>query len=221
MAIMNSFENNDLHANQHETSGHETPTNNNKEIKSWMITVGVAAVVVLAVFLYRTNKAGNEEKASRMLGEARNAQALQAIMSQYPSSAAARMALLQMAKAQFDNGDYVSSQASYKDFLSKYPTHPMTGIAELGLIHCTEATGQTEKALEEYTRFATTKPTHFLAPTAIFGKARCLQALKRYDKARATYDDFLAANPKSDWKNDIEEALKQLEREARTPSVKL
>jgi outer membrane protein assembly factor BamD (BamD/ComL family) len=221
MIIMNSFENKDLTSTQHEIGGLASSTDSNKEIKSWIITIGVAAVVVLAVFLYRTNKAGNEEKASRMLGEARNAQALQAIMNQYPSSSAARMALLQMAKAQFDNGDYISSQASYKDFLSKFPSHPMSGIAELGLIHCTEASGQTEKALDEYTRFASTKATHFLAPTAIFGKARCLQALKRYDKARATYDDFLAANPKSDWKNDIEEALKQLEREARTPLIKL
>ncbi|MEI6789395.1 MAG: tetratricopeptide repeat protein [bacterium] len=218
---MNSFENKNLPANEHETEGLALPTDSNKEIKSWIITIGVAAVVVLAVFLYRTNKAGNEEKASRMLGEARNAQALQAILNQYPSSSAARMALLQMAKAQFDNGDYISSKVNYTDFLSKYPSHPMAGIAELGLIHCTEALGQTEKALEDYTRFVTTKPTHFLTPTAIFGKARCLQTLKRYDKARAIYDDFLAANPKSDWKNDIEEALKQLDRAARTPSVKL
>lgn len=218
---MDTADNKDLKANQPVHGEIETLTDTAKEIRSWVITVGVAAVVILAVFLYRANKAGNEGKASRMFGEARNVQALQAIMNQYPSTSAAKQALLLMAKAQYDNGDYIAAQASYKDFLAKYPSHPMTSIAELGLIHCTEASGQTEKALEEYTRFATTKPNDFLANTAIFGKARCLQTLKQYDKARAVYEDFLAAHPKSDWKNDIEEALKQLDREARTPSVKL
>lgn len=218
---MDTAENKGLNANQPGEGELESLAEGSKEVKSWIITAGVAAVIILAVFLYRANKSGNEEKASRMLGEARNVQALQAILSQYPSSSAAKLASLQMAKAQYDNGDTIAAQAAYKVFLSQYPEHPMAGIAELGVIHCEESSGQTEKALAEYTRFATNKPNHFLAPTAIFGKARCLQTLKRYDQARATYEDFLAANPKSDWKDDIEEALKQLEREARTPSVKL
>lgn len=218
---MDTAENKGLNANQPDQEALETLSDGAKEVKSWIITAGVAAVIVLAIVLYRANKAGNEEKASRMLGEARNVQALQSILTQYPSSSAAILARLQMAKAQYDNGDYIAAQTEYKEFLSKHASHPMAGIAELGVIHCLESSGQTEKALEEYTRFTTTKPNHFLVHTAVFGKARCLQALKRYDKARATYEDFLAANPKSDWKNDIEEALKQLDREARTPTVKL
>ncbi|MEI6564150.1 MAG: tetratricopeptide repeat protein [bacterium] len=189
--------------------------------KSWVLTAGIAVAIVLAVSLYRANKDGNEEKASQMLGEARNVQAMQAIMSQYPSTAAAKLALLQTAKAQYDNGDVVSAQASYQDFLSKNPTHPMASIAELGKIHCTEALGQPDAALVAYNQFAATHPHHFLMPMALFGKARCLQTLKRFTEARTTYEDFLAANPKSLWINDVEEAMKQLERDARRPLVKL
>ena len=218
---MDTVENKGLNENQAVEADLESLDEGSGEMKKWIITAGIAAVIVLAVFLYRANKAGNEEKASRMLGEARNVQALQSILSQYPSSSAATLARLQIAKAQYDNGDFVSAQAAYRDFLSKHPAHPMAPIAELGLIHCEESSGQAEKALAEYTRFITHKPNHFLTHTAIFGKARCLQALKRYDQARATYEDFLAANPKSAWKADIEEALKQLDREARNPSVKL
>jgi outer membrane protein assembly factor BamD (BamD/ComL family) len=218
---MDTAENKGLNANQPGEGELESLGEGSKEVKSWIITIGVAAVIILAVFLYRANKTGNEAKASRMLGEARNVQALQSILKQYPSSSAAKLARLQMAKSQYDNGDIIAAQASYKEFLSLYPTHPMAGIAELGLIHCDESSGQTEKALAEYSSFTTNKPNHFLTPTAIFGKARCLQALKRYDQARATYEDFLAANPTSDWKDDVDEALKQLDREARTPAVKL
>ena len=212
---MDTTENKDLNAQTPETPGVETLSNASAEWKNWIVTLAIAAVVVLAVVLYRANISGNEEKASRMLGEARNVQALQALMNQYPKSSAAKIAQLQMAKAQYDNGDFVAARAGYQAFLSKYPQHPMAGIAELGLIHCSEGMGQTEAALAEYTRFAAKNPTHFLAPTAIFGKARCLQTMKRYAEARAVYEDFLAAHPTSDWKNEITEALKQLDREAR------
>ena len=134
---------------------------------------------------------------------------------------AAKLALLQSAKAQYDNGDFVAAQSSYQDFLSKYPAHPMVSVAELGKIHCVEALGNTDAALAAFSQFATQNPQHFLTPIAIFGKARCLQELKRYAEARATYEDFLAANPKTPWMGDVNEALKQLDSEARRPSIKL
>ncbi len=218
---MDTIENQNLTTQTPGTPEVEVVRNAAAEWKSWIATLAIAAVIVLAVVLYRANITGNEEIASRMLGEARNVQALQAIMNQYPHASATRLARLQMAKAQYDNGDYVAARAGYQDFLSKYPSHPMAGIAELGLIHCSEGMGQTEAALAEYTRFATKNPTHFLAPTAIFGKARCLQTLKRYAESRAVYEDFLAAHPKNEWQNEVTEALKQLDREARKPSVTL
>jgi hypothetical protein len=39
--------------------------------------------------------------------------------------------------------------------------------------------------------------------------------MQKYSEARAVYEDFLVANPKSPWKNDVEEALRQLERDSR------
>lgn len=204
-----------------EITGSEPQVTVSGELKSWLITIGIGAVIVLAIFLYRSNREANEAKASRMLGEARNMQALQAIMNQYPSASAARLALLQMAKAQYDNGDYVASQASYKLFLAKYPSHPMAAIAELGIIHCTEGMGQVEQALAAYTAFLTKNPNHYLTATAILSKARCLQSLKRYTEAKATYENFLVDHPKSDWKTDIEEELKLLDRQTRQAQVKL
>ena len=195
--------------------------NTGVEWRSWLVSGGIAAILVLAVILYRSHNANSEEKASRMLGEARNAQALQSILAQYPSTSAAKLALLQMAKAQYDNGDFVAAQASYQDFLAKNPAHPMAAMAELGKIHCTEGLGNTEAAMTAFGQFAAKNPGHFLMPVAVFGKARCQQDLKRYAEARATYEDFIAANPKSPWLSDVNEALKQLDSEARRPGVKM
>lgn len=193
----------------------------NEEWKRWIITAGIAAIVVLAVVLYRIHNANNEEKASQMLGEARNLQALESIMRQYPGTASAKLALLQTAKAQYDNRDFVAAQNSYDHFLSQYPDHSMSAMAELGKIHCLEGLGSTEAALTAFSQFAVKNPQNFLMPMAVFGKARCLQELKRYEEARTTYEDFIAANPKSPWVNDVNEALKQLSTESRRPSIKL
>jgi len=192
-----------------------------EEWRSWLVSGGIAVILILSVILYRSHNASNEEKASRMLGEARNGQALQSILSQYPGTSAAKLALLQMAKAQYDSGNFVAAQSSYMDFLSKYPNHPMAPMAEMGKIHCMEGLGSTEAALAAFSQFATKNPDHFLRPLAIFGKARCLQEMKRYTEARTTYEDFLAGNPKSPWVNDVNEALKQLDSEARRPSIKM
>ena len=184
------------------------------EWKDWLVKGGVAVAILLAVILYRSHRQSNEEQASRMLGEARNAQALQAIIAQYPSTAAARLALLQTAKVQYDSGDYAAAASSYRDFMTRNPKHPMIDVAEVGGIECLEAMGKEAEALTAYSAFATTHTNSFLVPVALFGKARCLQQMQRFDEARAVYEDFIAANPKSAWKKDVEEGLRDLEREA-------
>ena len=218
---MDSNENKPLDRAQPVTAGLDTLTDSAREIRSWIITVAIAAVIVLAIFLYRGNRESNENKASRMLGEARNVQALQAVINQYPSTAAARLSLLQAAKAQYDNGDYVTAQATYREFLAKNPGHPMASIAELGLVHCTEGMGQAEQALAAYVDFYGKHKEGFLAPVALFGKARCLKSLKRYGDSKATYEDFLVSHPKSEWQSYVEEALKQLERDSRKPGMNM
>lgn len=185
------------------------------EWKQWLGTIAVALVVIIGIFLYRTRQQSNEEEASRMLGEARSGQALQAITTQYPKTAAARMASISIAKMQYDAGDYVGALSTYNDFLSRNPGHLMALTAELGKIHCQEAMGQTADALVAFKAFAEKNPAHYLTPQAVFGRARCLQQLARLDDARAVYEDFLIANPDSPWKGEVEEALRELAREKR------
>lgn len=218
---MDSHDNKTVTAEQPGAAGLDVLTDSARELRSWIITVAIAAVIVLAIFLYRGNRESNENKASRMLGEARNVQALQAVINQYPSTAAARLSLLQAAKAQYDNGDYVTAQATYREFLAKNPGHPMASIAELGMVHCTEGMGQAEQALAAYVDFYGKHKESFLAPVALFGKARCLKSLKRYGDSKATYEDFLVSHPKSEWQSYVEEALKQLERDSRKPGMNM
>lgn len=196
----------------------ETPS---PEWKSWVIAAAIAAAILLIVVVYRSHTASRIETASRMLGEAKNVEALKAIVTQYPRTPTAQMASLLVAKSQYDAGDYVTASASYSEFLAKNPKHSMAPVAELGKLHCTEALGQTDEALSGYAAFPAKHAGHYLVPLAVFGKARCLEQKGRLDEARVVYEDFLAANPDSEWKADVEEYLQQLGRKMRKPLVRL
>lgn len=189
--------------------------------KNWLGSTAVVVVVLAGLMLYRSHKTNDEAIANRMLGEARNVQALTAIRTQYPGTPAAPLALLQIAKAQFDSGDYLTANTSYSEFLSDNAKHPLAPIAEMGKIHCTEAMGQTAEAMAAFKAFGEKNPDSFLAPLAALGRARCLQQLGRLDESRAAYEDFLAAHPKTPWKGEIEDALKNIERVAHKSVVAL
>ena len=189
--------------------------------KNWLGSTAVVVVVLVGLMLYRSHKANEEAISNRMLGEARNVQALTAIRAQYPGTPAATLALLQIAKAQYDSGDYLAAMTSYSGFLSDNSKHPMAPVAEVGKIHCTEAMGQAAEAMAAYKAFGEKYPDSFVAPLAALGRARCLAQLGRLDEARAAYEDFLAAHPKTPWKGEIEDALKTIERAAHKSVVAL
>lgn len=196
------------------------PDSVKEEWKSLALKAGLAVIIVLGVFLYRNHKQTRDDQASRMLGEARNVPALQAIITQYPGTPAARLALLQTAKALYDSGDYMGASASYAKFATQYPKHSMVTVAQLGKIACAEAMGQIPEALAAYSTFLKEQPDTFLTPSALFGKARCLEQMQKPAEARAVYEDFLTANPKSLWKNEVEENLRQLDRDSRRSNAK-
>jgi TolA-binding protein len=178
-----------------------------KDLRSFLqthgvpIAIGVCFVVAVCLALaYRYNK--NEEaklETSKKLFTAKTPQDLSMIVEQQSSTPAAPFALLKLAKASFDSGNYDMAMNKYNDFKTKYPKHEFIEAAELGSIHCIEARGQFEEAATAFAGFITKNPKHFLTPEAIFGQARCLEQLGRYKEARALYEDFIAAHPESGW----------------------
>lgn len=180
-----------------------------------------AGLVILALgFAFYTIKKNNAEaQASRLLGVAQSAKQFEELLRQYPKSAAAPVAALALAAAQFSAGDYDGAYARYRDFSGKYPQHPLAAAAELGAPMCFEARGEIEKALAGYDAFLAGQPASFLAPQALFGKARCLQIAGRFSEARIVYENFIAANPESKWRPSAEAALQMLDRQARLRSA--
>ncbi len=184
--------------------------------KNYMVlAVGAAIIVLVAAGLttYGMQQRRNAERASQMLLASQSAKQWEELLSQYPDSKVAPVALMALASSQYSAGAYDLAAATYGRFLEKYPRHMMALAAELGKIQCQEGRGEIEAAFNGYAQFVVTHPDNFLTPQALFGKARCLQLMRRYPEAKAIYEDFIAANPKSEWVPQAEFALRFLERE--------
>ncbi len=188
-----------------------------KEVVAGLI---LAAVVVVAVSIYRHKSAANRERAFTQLAVASSTSQLNEIQSQFPGSKAAELASFMVARTQFDAGLYPEADQAYADFLKKYPTHFMAPAAQLGRIHCREASGQPEAALPEYRQFTAANPSHTaLGLVARLGEARCLRQINQQRDAIAIYENLLLEFPESDWKPLIEDlksaTVRDLERVSR------
>jgi len=185
-------------------------------IREYGPSVGVAVAVVLVaaigIGIYRSQTRSSREQAAMMLANARSAQELETVAAQHASTPTAPLALLKLARAYFEGGNYDLALAKYDEFKRQHATHPLALAADVGRLHCQEAKGLTQEAMQGFAAFVKEHPKHFLAPQAIFGQARCLEALGKPDEAKAIYEDFIAANPKSGWVPRAEELLEQVKR---------
>ena len=182
-----------------------------KHGKVLTIGLGIVAVVLLVTNGLRSRKQREMRMASEQLGMAQSPQALEAIVMDYDDTPVAALALLRLARLQYDAGSYDAALNRYEEFLSNYPEHRFVKGAELGRVHCMEARGQTLDALEAYQAFVRSNPDHYLTPQAWFGQGRCLETLGRYNEARVLYEDFIAAYPDSGWLPRAEERLMEVQ----------
>jgi tetratricopeptide (TPR) repeat protein len=186
-----------------------------EHVQPVLIGLGVALALLLAYGAYKNYKRSAAMRASQMLLSARNIEQLQQVLSQYPSTPSAPIAMLTLAAEYFQSGQYELAQLTYSQFQQKFPEHPMAASAVIGKAQCLEASGQFDQALAAFEAFALANPDHFLSASAIFGKARCLTQMGRYPEAKVVYEDFIAAHPKSGWCPLAESAILFVDKELR------
>ena len=187
--------------------------------KAAAIGSGIVLLIVLILLAYIHQRQKNDERASQMLALAQSPKQWEELLTQYPSSSSAPIALLALASAQYFSGSFDPAITLYQRFLSTYAKHGMAASAELGIAMCQEAKGNVEPALKSFSAFLTAHPDHYLTPQALFGKARCLQTAKRYAEAKAIYEEYVAAHPEGEWTPQADMALTFLRRAMRADSA--
>jgi len=172
--------------------------------------VATATLTVLVSHGVVLHKASRIAEAEQRLMEAQTPQQLEEVIKKYGSTPSAPVALLNLAKTVYHQGDSVQARAHYAAFLKKYGKHEMRPAAEIGLAYCTEADGDFVKAAAEFTSFVNRYDGHYLQPVALLGIARCLEQSGQLDEARIILEDFLAENAGTVWAGTAETALREL-----------
>jgi len=176
------------------------------------IAVAVMALIIAVPAFYRAHRQSERREASNLLNSWRDLSQLEEIVDRYSSSPTAPLALLQLAKAHFDNGNYPFAEEKYNEFIASFGDHLFAPVAELGIAHCAEAQGQTQRAIYAFKSFATQYPDHFLKTQALFGQGRCHEDLNQLQEARVIYETIVADDPEGIWISRAEDALDRINR---------
>lgn len=177
-----------------------------------LVGVAVAVVVALGITFYKSRAASAERDALLLLASARTLDDLERVTSDFGSTAAAPLAMLKVAHANYASGNYPLAQQKYEALAAQYPKHVMAPAAELGRLHSVEAQGRVAEALTGFEQFAAQHADHFLLPQAVFGQARCLAELGKLTAARVVYEQFMATHPDSAWLRATDEMLDEVNR---------
>lgn len=182
------------------------------------VAVGVVVVVgvVVGMAMYRASQQADESRAAQALAQAQDAEAYEAVASQYADSAVAPIAKLGAGAELYRAGRFGEAYEAYAGFVADHPNHLMRRGAELCMLQCREAEQATEEALAGYVELeADLGADHYLLGPAILGQSRCLMTLGRLEEARTTLEGFISAHPESTWAQQAQTILTLVERDLR------
>lgn len=169
-----------------------------------------AALTLIGSTLYSQRQAEKRVTAEEQLLRAQTPQQIEEALNKYKSAPSAPVALLNLAKIYYNQGDAAQARTQYERFLKDYKNSDMRPFAMLGLAYCTEADGKLNEAASQFADIAEKNPSSVVYPVAVLGKARCLSQVGQVDEARVALEDFLVANPSSAMAGPVNAALTEL-----------
>jgi TolA-binding protein len=179
-----------------------------KYAKPAAIVLALACIFILVDKSLKSSRFKKEAKADAALMTAFDIGALQAVLDNYPSTPSGPLALMELAKEQFNAGQVDVAEALYSRFSKDYEGHELADQASLNLITCKMAKGQYADAHRLYGEFAQMHADSYLTPAALMGQARCLESLGQLEEAQIAYEDVIVNYPNTVWANDADFKLK-------------
>jgi TolA-binding protein len=167
---------------------------NKTAILGGIVLVVVAAIAAVSWVLYFN---AQRLAAQKLLSEASDIAAFQAVVEKYPKSPAAADALLRIAAAEREAGDTAKSTAAFQKFLDLFPDHSLAGGALLGIGQNQEASGDADSAIATYQQVVTGYPQSYAAPFAAYSEAEILLRRFQRDEARRSYNMIVSQFPRS------------------------
>lgn len=167
---------------------------NKTAILGGLVLLVVAILATIAWFIYFNVQ---REASQKLLAEASDIAAFQAVVEKYPKSPAAADALLRIAAAEREAGDLAKSTAAFQQFLDRFPDHSLAGGALLGIGQNQDAAGDADAAVATYQQVVTRYPQSYAAPFAAYSEAEILLRRFQRDEARRSYNMVVTQFPQS------------------------
>jgi TolA-binding protein len=159
-----------------------------KEIAAVLIIL-ILAIVGFAGYRFYTYR--RNSSAAALLGNAKNPQDYQAVITQYPTTPAGASAYLLIAETQRNEKKFAEANATLQTFIEKYPEHDFAPTARLSMAANLESMGKNDEALVTYQQVATRYASTYAAPLALISEVPLLKAQNRIDDARRVCEEIL------------------------------
>jgi tetratricopeptide (TPR) repeat protein len=120
---------------------------------------------------------------------------LDAVESQAPDSAAARMALIVRGAKKVEAREFAEAEAAFREFLDRHgPRHELAYLAQEGLLAALEGQSDLEGALAQAEAMSGSEGD-FYRDQALWHRARLLEKLERSDEALEVYRQYAQEYP--------------------------
>jgi TolA-binding protein len=139
-------------------------------------------------------------------------QLLQRTRQEYPSTAAAEQALLQIGNVHYQRGEYDSALEAYQTYLGQYPNGGWVLLAIVGKGYALESEGRYQDAALTFRALADRYKHHTLGAEALMGLGRCLTALDQPKKAVEVYERLITDYPATPWARQAQMQIASLQR---------
>jgi len=145
-----------------------------KEGRSWLVTLAVAAAVVVAFYGTKHWIRARQDAASSALAAASTADELETVVAQYGSSKAGASMKLRLAKAYYDEGRYQDAYDLYSKLVGSEP-EGLKDAVTIGLAFSLEGLKKYEEARDAFAKYAADEANakSYLLFAAKLGAARC------------------------------------------------
>lgn len=168
------------------------------EYQAKIILAAVLLVVAVAGYgAYTINSSRKLANAQASLAKAESVEQLQAVVTEYPGTAASGNASLLLAGKLREEKKYDEAIAVLRAFLDKNPAHPLAGGALLSIGATLEVQGKEDEAVETYQQIATKYNDSYSAPLALLAQANIQRAKGKNAEARRSYESIVSLYPES------------------------
>ncbi|MEC9055735.1 MAG: tetratricopeptide repeat protein, partial [Verrucomicrobiota bacterium] len=157
-------------------------------LKKLLILLSLAVIGSGIYIVLKGLKDANEVNAGEALVSAKDPGGFRNVIKEYPGTAAAGTAQLQLARSLWEEGNNEDAKTTLRNFITDTPDHPALPVARMALASFLQEEGENELALDHLRAVADDPKAGYLAPLALIRVSEFEQTSGDLEAARKTLE---------------------------------